>query len=329
MHSNVVLFSITLLILVSIFLPTQVFAKYYSGLCPEYGLTESQARDTVTSMEFIFGNNIKAEAFEDWGIPLDPKLPTPSHGDAFEYKTAVSCSFYFKPDDSGLLHFNGWAETGDDTCPGIGGTREQAIGVRSFQTRQMDENHMKAGQNKYIDIGLDRITQDIQVMSECIAYFDQRDQDLETLEDLVPEDIRKPFEESIDPEDLKEIYDKECIIATASFGSPMAKEVQMLREIRDNQLLQTQSGSAFMSGFNTVYYSFAPTIANWENENLVFKEIVRTTITPLITSLSILNYVEMDSEAEVLGYGISLILLNVGMYFGVPAMVIVGIRKRF
>jgi hypothetical protein len=36
----------------------------------------------------------------------------------------------------------------------------------------------------------------------------------------------------------------------------------------------------------------------------------------------------MDTEVEVIGYGISLILLNVGMYVGVPAMVVVGIRKR-
>ena len=48
-----------------------------------------------------------------------------------------------------------------------------------------------------------------------------------------------------------------------------------------------------------------------------------------ISSLSILNYVDMDSEIEVLGYGISLILLNVGMYVGIPAIVIVGIRKKF
>ena len=60
---------------------------------------------------------------------------------------------------------------------------------------------------------------------------------------------------------VDQAYRENCVIATASYGSPMAKEVQMLREIRDNQLLQTQSGSAFMSGFNTVYYSFAPTIA--------------------------------------------------------------------
>jgi hypothetical protein len=37
----------------------------------------------------------------------------------------------------------------------------------------------------------------------------------------------------------------------------------------------------------------------------------------------------MDSEESVLGYGISLIILNLGMYLGVPAVVIVGIRKRF
>jgi hypothetical protein len=36
----------------------------------------------------------------------------------------------------------------------------------------------------------------------------------------------------------------------------------------------------------------------------------------------------MDTKVKVIGYGISLILLNVGMYVGVPAMVVVGIRKR-
>jgi uncharacterized oligopeptide transporter (OPT) family protein len=48
----------------------------------------------------------------------------------------------------------------------------------------------------------------------------------------------------------------------------------------------------------------------------------------MISSLSILNHADIDSEVEVLGYGVSLILLNVGMYIGVPAVVIVGIRKN-
>jgi len=57
--------------------------------------------------------------------------------------------------------------------------------------------------------------------------------------------------------------------------------------------------------------------------------LVKIAITPMISSLSILNYVDMDSEEQVLGYGISLILLNIGMYVGIPAVVIIGIRKRF
>ena len=120
-----------------------------------------------------------------------------------------------------------------------------------------------------------------------------------------------------------------CLIATATFGSELAPQVQQLRELRDNKLLQTESGTLFMNTFNDFYYSFSPIIADYERENPYFKEAVKLAITPMISSLSILNYVSMDSEAEVLVYGISLILLNVGMYVGVPVAVVVGIRKNF
>ena len=118
-----------------------------------------------------------------------------------------------------------------------------------------------------------------------------------------------------------------CLIATATFGSEIAPQVQQLREIRDNSLLQTESGRSFMESFNQFYYSFSPTIADLERENPIFKEAVKLTITPLLSSLSLLNYVDMNSESEVLGYGISLILLNVGMYFVLPAFVIHRVRK--
>jgi len=119
-----------------------------------------------------------------------------------------------------------------------------------------------------------------------------------------------------------------CLIATATFGSELAPQVQQLRELRDSKLLQTNSGLAFMELFNQLYYSFSPTVADLERENPVFKEAVKLTITPLLTSLSLLNYVDMDSELEVMGYGISLILLNVGMYFVAPVMVIAKIRSK-
>ncbi len=116
-----------------------------------------------------------------------------------------------------------------------------------------------------------------------------------------------------------------CLIATATFGSELAPQVQFLREIRDNQLMNTDSGVSFMTGFNQLYYSFSPYIADYERENPMFQEAVKIGITPLLSSLSIMSYAE--SESQVLGYGIGVILMNIGMYFVAPAMLFYGIRK--
>jgi hypothetical protein len=120
-----------------------------------------------------------------------------------------------------------------------------------------------------------------------------------------------------------------CLIATATYGSEMSPQVQQLTELRDNSLLQTESGTIFMKTFNNFYYSFSPIIADYERENPLFKETVKIVITPLLSSLSILNFVDMNSEIEVLGYGISLIVLNGMMYVGIPIVAIVGIRRIF
>ena len=114
-----------------------------------------------------------------------------------------------------------------------------------------------------------------------------------------------------------------CLIATAAYGSEMAPQVQLLREIRDNQLMNTESGSAFMGAFNEAYYSFSPYIADMERENPVFKEIVKAGLTPMLSSLAIME--NADSESEVLGLGLSVIALNLGMYIGLPAFGIVKV----
>jgi len=118
-----------------------------------------------------------------------------------------------------------------------------------------------------------------------------------------------------------------CLIATATFGSELAPQVQQLREIRDDTILSTKSGTTFMNGFNQLYYSFSPLIADLERENPIFKEAVKFSITPMLSTLSILNHVEINSEAEMLSYGIGIILMNVGMYFAAPAIIIHKIRK--
>ena len=117
-----------------------------------------------------------------------------------------------------------------------------------------------------------------------------------------------------------------CLIATAAYGSELSPQVQLLREIRDNQLLNTEAGSAFMGTFNNVYYSFSPAIADMQRESPLFKEVVKLGLTPMLSSLSIMENAE--SESEVISLGLSVIALNLGMYLAVPAIVIIGIKSR-
>ena len=119
-----------------------------------------------------------------------------------------------------------------------------------------------------------------------------------------------------------------CLIATAAFGSEMAPQVQILRELRDGTVLQTNSGISFLTGFNQFYYSFSPAVADLERDNPWFKETVKAVISPMIYSLTLLNYAEIDSEQSMLGYGIGIILLNIGMYFVAPAIIFVTIKNR-
>jgi len=147
-------------------------------------------------------------------------------------------------------------------------------------------------------------------------------------EDVIPED------QDVVPEEEDVVQEREgggCLIATAAYGSVLAPQIQQLIELRDNTLLQTSSGSAFMELFNQLYYSFSPIVADWERQNTLFREAVKITITPMIATLSILNYVDIDSDAEMLGFGIGIISINIGLYFVAPVLVIfrfLGYRKK-
>ena len=54
-----------------------------------------------------------------------------------------------------------------------------------------------------------------------------------------------------------------------------------------------------MGAFNDIYYSFSPVIADYERENPLFKEAVKIAITPMISSLSLMD--NANSESEVSG----------------------------
>ena len=118
-----------------------------------------------------------------------------------------------------------------------------------------------------------------------------------------------------------------CLIATAAYGSELSPQVQMLREIRDSTLFATESGTAFMSGFNEVYYSFSPGVADLEMENPAFRDAVRTAITPGVYTLGIMTLADHNSEQSVTLFGILTLAAIGGIYIGGPAVAVHAVIK--
>jgi len=77
-----------------------------------------------------------------------------------------------------------------------------------------------------------------------------------------------------------------CLIATAAFGSELTPQVQYLRNFREQYILSTASGAAFMNAFNSVYYSFSPQVADYEREQPWLQATVRSLLYPLFGILT-------------------------------------------
>jgi hypothetical protein len=69
-----------------------------------------------------------------------------------------------------------------------------------------------------------------------------------------------------------------CFIATAAFGSPLAGQVEILRQFRDKYLLTNSSGRKFVAW----YYRNGPVAANWIKDKPLAKAAVQTALYPLI-----------------------------------------------
>ena len=78
------------------------------------------------------------------------------------------------------------------------------------------------------------------------------------------------------------IQDHGCLIVTATFGSPLASEVQLVRSFRDESIVKSYTGSRFMPGFNAWYYSFSPQVSSYINEHPFTKPAMRVLITPIL-----------------------------------------------
>ena len=73
---------------------------------------------------------------------------------------------------------------------------------------------------------------------------------------------------------------------------------------------------------------FKGKIKNLVGYDPVFKEAVKVTLTPMLASFSILVHVPIDTEQEMFGYGVGVILLNIRKYFVAPAVLFTSIKKK-
>ncbi len=72
-----------------------------------------------------------------------------------------------------------------------------------------------------------------------------------------------------------------CFIATASYGSPLADDVMILRKFRDDFLLKSSVGRVLVKG----YYGFSPPLAEYISKHRIPRIATRIALSPIVYAL--------------------------------------------
>ena len=114
----------------------------------------------------------------------------------------------------------------------------------------------------------------------------------------------------------------QCLIATATYGSELSPEVQLLRNFRDNSIQRTKAGSSFMLVFNTWYYTFSPYVASYLASHgasrIALKGILYPIIGVLFLASSLFAATSKYPELAVLLSGLLASSLIGALYLGLP-----------
>lgn len=122
-----------------------------------------------------------------------------------------------------------------------------------------------------------------------------------------------------------------CLIATATFDSPLAPQVQQLREFREGTIYSTESGTQFMTAFNAWYYSFSPAVAIYIEQHPSTKPPMRVILTPLLGILSIarMSFFALASSPDISVIVAGLIASTlIGMVYAFPLLFVLLVIIR-
>ncbi len=123
-----------------------------------------------------------------------------------------------------------------------------------------------------------------------------------------------------------------CLIATATYGSELSGEVQLLRNFRDKSILTTEAGSSFMIAFNAWYYSFSPSVAVFIREHPVVRSAARLALYPLIGILRVggatFDLLPTGQETNAVITGVLVSCLIGSVYLSVPLLILFRYSAR-
>ncbi|HXY83326.1 MAG TPA: CFI-box-CTERM domain-containing protein [Candidatus Saccharimonadales bacterium] len=124
-----------------------------------------------------------------------------------------------------------------------------------------------------------------------------------------------------------------CAVAIATFGSEIAPLVQGLRTFRDQSIMKTHSGTAFMTLFNAWYYSFSPNVARYVSAHPIDRTVLKYGLYPLVGILyasyySYLLVSTISSEGGVIVAGIVAAILMGLVYLAPIGFLVNRILRR-
>ncbi|MFP3898556.1 MAG: InlB B-repeat-containing protein [Dehalococcoidia bacterium] len=93
-----------------------------------------------------------------------------------------------------------------------------------------------------------------------------------------------------------------CFIATAAYGTPMAREIQVLREFRDGYLLTNRLGEDVVD----LYYRFSPPVAEFITRHPHLKPIVRVALMPAVAISAVIVSTSPAQKAALAGAALML-----------------------
>lgn len=110
---------------------------------------------------------------------------------------------------------------------------------------------------------------------------------------------------TVTPEEVIGLFrETNCFVATAAFGSPMEKQVKMLRRFRDQVLSKTSFGQMFVN----LYYQVSPPMARWIAQSPLRRSVARAALTPVIFSVGVAMDYPLWLSLALLGVASALIL---------------------